>query len=49
MAPKPSWSMRKNRNDTEAFYVLQDGVPEGLVNSLMGVVDAHFCDRYQVI
>ena len=49
MAPKPPWSLRKNRKDTEAFYVLQDGVPEGLVNSLMGVVEAYFCDGHHVI
>ncbi len=41
--------MRKNRESIEAFYVLQDGVPEGLVNSLMGVLETHFCDGHQVI
>ena len=29
MAPKPSWSIRKNRTSTEEFYVLQEGVADG--------------------
>ena len=48
MAPKPSWSIRKNRTSVEEFYVLQEGVPDGLVNSLLGFLDVYFCYSHQV-
>ena len=48
MAPKPPWSIRKNRKSTEEFYVLRDGIPDGLMNSLLGFLDSHFCGGHHV-
>ena len=48
MAPRPPWSIRKSRKRTEEFYVLRDGIPDGLMNSLLGFLDAHFCGGHHV-
>ena len=42
MAPKPPWSVRKNRKSVEEFYVLREGIPDGLRNSLMEFLDAYY-------
>ena len=44
MTPKPPWSARQSRKDIEKFYVLREGVPDGLKQSLMAELDAYFCD-----
>ena len=42
MAPKPPWSVRKDRKSVEGFYVLREGIPAGLMNSLLDFLDSHF-------
>ena len=42
MAPKPPWSVRKNRTSVEEFYVLREGIPAGLMHSLLDFLDSHF-------
>ena len=47
MAPEPPWSVRKDSASWEEFYLLREGVPEGLSNSLVGFLHCHFVDRRQ--
>ena len=49
MPPKPPWSARQSRKDIEEFYVLREGVPDGLKQSLITELDAYFCKEYGVI
>ena len=42
MAPRPPWSTRKNQKSVDEFYVLREGIPAGLMNSLMGFLDTHY-------
>ena len=49
MPPKPPWSARQSRKDFEEFYVLREGVPDGLKQSLITELDAYFCKEYGVI
>lgn len=47
MIPKPPWSKRKNPESLEDFYVLKDGIPDGLMSSLLGFLEPHFSARYK--
>lgn len=42
MTPRPPWSARKNRKALDDFYVLREGIPDGLMNSLMGFLAEHY-------
>ena len=42
MTPRPPWSQRQTAEDIEQFFVLREGVPEGLLGSLLGIVDAYY-------
>lgn len=42
MTPKPPWSVRKDRKRTDEFFVLREGIPEGLGNSLMDFLASHY-------
>lgn len=46
MTPKPPWSVRKDRKRTDEFFVLREGIPEGLGNSLMDFLASHYTGRY---
>ncbi len=50
MPPKPPWSIRSQGQDAvEDFFVLREGIPEGLLESLVGFVERHYCDRGLVV
>ena len=42
MTPSPPWSKRQTSESVEKFFVLREGVPDGLRNSLLGVFDDYF-------
>ena len=42
MTPRPPWSKRQTSESIEEFFVLREGVPDGLRNSLLGVFDDYF-------
>ena len=46
MTPKPPWSVRKDRKRTDQFFVLREGIPEGLGNSLMDFLSSHYTEAY---
>ena len=48
MAPRPPWSIRKNHKSVDEFYVLREGIPDGLMNSLMDFLADHYTDGYNV-
>ena len=48
MTPRPPWSRRKNRESAAEFFVLREGIPDGLMNSLMDFVGAYFTAGYDV-
>ena len=48
MTPKPPWSKRQTSESIEEFFVLREGVPDGLRNSLLGVFDDYFLRRGRV-
>ena len=48
MTPEPPWSVRKDAASLEEFYLLREGVPDGLLNSLLGFLHRHFVDRGRV-
>lgn len=48
MTPRPPWSRRKNRESTAEFFILREGIPDGLMNSLMDFVGAYFTGGYDV-
>ena len=48
MTPRPPWSRRQKREDIDQFFILRDGIPDGLMNSLMDFVGAYFTDSYAV-
>ena len=48
MASRPPWSVRKNRKSMDEFYVLREGIPDGLMNSLMDFLAHHFTIGYDV-
>ena len=39
---KPPWSMRQNPELAEQFFVLREGIPDGLMNSLISVLDEYY-------
>ena len=45
MTPRPPWSKRQTSESIEEFFVLREGVPDGLRNSLLGVFDDYFLRR----
>lgn len=49
MAPKPPWSIRKNRKNVEEFYALREGIPDGLKSSLMSFLVEHYTIGYDII
>ena len=49
MTPKPPWSVRKNRKSVEEFYVLREGIPEGLKNSLIDFLANHYISVGRVV
>lgn len=44
MPPKPPWSVRKNPESVEEFCALKNGIPDGLMNSLLGFLEPHFLE-----
>ena len=44
MTPEPPWSVRKDASSLENFYLLREGVPDGLMNSLLGFLAHHFIE-----
>ena len=44
MTPKPPWSVRKDRTRTDEFFVLREGIPDGLCSSLMDYLSSHYGD-----
>ena len=46
MAPRPPWSVRKNRKSVDEFYVLREGIPDGLMNSLIDFLSVHYTIGY---
>ena len=42
MTPKPPWSFRKDRKRTDEFFVLREGIPDGLAQ----LPDGLGCHRY---
>ncbi|MDE0135697.1 MAG: hypothetical protein OXM54_12745 [Acidimicrobiaceae bacterium] len=46
MAPRPPWSVRKDRKSVDEFYVLREGIPDGLMNSLIDFLSVHYTVRY---
>ena len=45
MTPRPPWSQRQTAESVEQFFVLREGVPDGLLGSLLGIVDAYYGDN----
>ena len=46
MTSRPPWSVRKNKNrkSVEEFYVLREGIPDGLKPSLIDFLAEHYTD-----
>ena len=48
VTPRPPLSKRQTQESIEEFFVLREGVPDGLRNSLLGVFDDYFIRRGRV-
>ena len=48
MTPRPPWSKRQTSESIEEFFVLREGVPDGLRNSLLGIFEDYFIRRGHV-
>ena len=44
MTPRPPWSQRQTAEDIEQFFVLRDGVPQGLLGPLIGILEEYYGD-----
>ena len=42
MTPRPPWSQRQTAESIEQFFVLREGVPEGFLHSLLGIIDIYY-------